>query len=181
MTGDEGLVVALDDSPSAPAPRLVFFTIIPVLVLAVLGYASYQTIRHYEWWKLPPNRQEGSDQAPSWPLTGDGFWHRLRPVRRLQLLHLAGAGGLLGFYLAFLPSSHPTARTAAAARALALVVLAAGLLIFPQTRRTGVNPDSVRVSDMDLRPGPRSALSHGIPATQASPRHTARGSNSRRR
>ena len=77
-------------TPAAAGPRLAVFALLPVLILALIGYASSRTLRAYELWTLPP----GLPRASGWPLTADGFWHGLRPVRRQQLLHLAGAGAL---------------------------------------------------------------------------------------
>lgn len=52
-----------------------------------------------------------------------GFWHGLRPVRRMQLLHLAGAGALISFYLADMNVGHPAWQATAIVTALVLIVV----------------------------------------------------------
>jgi hypothetical protein len=139
--------------PEAPGPRLVIFALVPVLVLALIGYACHRTLRSYERWTLPTSlpgdsnndqnaQQAADDGAPQtwWPLTAGGFWHGLRPVRRQQLLHLAGAAALISLYLALVPASHPGWRVLAVIVTVALLVPPAVLLLFPQGGRPGVNP-----------------------------------------
>jgi len=41
-------------TPAAAGPRLAVFALLPVLVLALIGYASSRTLRAYELWTLPP-------------------------------------------------------------------------------------------------------------------------------
>jgi hypothetical protein len=139
--------------PEAPGPRLVIFALIPVLVLALIGYACHRTLRSYERWTMPAslpgdnNQDHNAKQAadgqasrPWWPLTAGGFWHGLRPVRRQQLLHLAGAAALISLYLALVPASHPGLRMLAVIVAVVLLVPPAVLLLFPLAGRPGVNP-----------------------------------------
>src|SRR5262249_4397510 len=83
-----------------------------------------------------------------WPLTAGGFWHGLRPVRRQQLLHLAGAAALISLYLALVPASHPGGRMLAGIVAVVLLVPPAVLLLFSQTGRPGVNPHDRRPAAM---------------------------------
>src|SRR5262249_4622677 len=123
----------------------------PVLVLALIGYACRRTLRSYERWRLPPGLPtDHRGQAPSWPLTAEGFWAGLRPVRRQQLLHLAGAGALGSLYLAMGPGSHPGVRAVAVTAACVLLVLPVVTLACPQAGRSGVNPHSARVSGLDI-------------------------------
>src|SRR5262249_28692384 len=123
----------------------------PVLVLALIGYACRRTLRSYERWRLPPGLPtDHRGQAPSWPLTAEGFWAGLRPVRRQQLLHLAGAGALVSLYLAMVPGSHPGVRAVAVTAACVLLVLPVVTLACPQAGRSGVNPHSARVSGLQM-------------------------------
>ncbi len=141
----------LNWAPAEPGPRLVIFALVPVLVVALIGYACHRTLRAYERWKLPPELP-GDDEAHqrlSWPLTTKGFWHGLRPVRRQQMLHLAGAAALVSLYLAIVPASHPGARLTAVVAALILLALPMVTLGFPQAGRSGVNPHSARLSAVD--------------------------------
>jgi hypothetical protein len=137
-------------TPTAPGPRLVFFALVPVLVLALIGYACRRTLRSYERWRLPAKSLTDQQEQSSWPLTADGFWAGLRPVRRQQLLHLAGAGALLSLYLAMVPGSHPGVRAVAVTAACVLLALPVVTLAFPQAGRSGVNPHSARMSDLDI-------------------------------
>lgn len=130
-------------TPAAAGPRLSVFALIPIIVLAVMGYASHRTLRAYERWEVPEGMTKDSKL---WPLTAAGFWHGLRPVRRQQLLHLAGAGGLLSVYLAAVHALHPWAIWMMAA---VLVGLPAIDLLCPQAGRSAVNPHGDRPSDMD--------------------------------
>jgi hypothetical protein len=147
--------------PEAPGPRLVIFALVPVLVLALIGYACHRTLRSYERWTMPAslpgdnNEDQNAKQAadgqasrPWWPLTAGGFWHGLRPVRRQQLLHLAGAAALISLYLALVPATHPGWRMLAVIVAVVLLVPPAVLLLLPQAGRPGVNPHDRRSAAM---------------------------------
>jgi len=138
--------------PEASGPRLVIFALIPVLVLALIGYACHRTLRSYERWtmpsSLPGDQNEDQAQPPQWPLTVSGFWHGLRPVRRQQLLHLAGAAALLSLYLALVPTSHPGWREFAVVVTAVLLAPPAVMLCFPQAGRPGVNPHDPNPADM---------------------------------
>jgi hypothetical protein len=139
-------------APATAGPRLVVFALVPVLVVAAIGYACHRTLRAYEHWQLPPGLpgDDPAGQPPSWPLRAEGFWHGFRPVRRQQMLHLAGAAALVSLYLAIVPGSHPTERAAAVVAALILLVLPAVTLALPQAGRPGVNPHTAKKPD---RPG----------------------------
>src|SRR5262249_53055561 len=136
--------------PEAPGPRLVLFALVPVLVMALIGYACRRTLRSYERWTMPanlpgdenndPKTQQLADGNAPWPLTASGFWHGLRPVRRQQLLHLGGAAALISLYLALVPASRPGLRALAVIVTIVLVALPAVMLLFPQAGRPGVNP-----------------------------------------
>jgi hypothetical protein len=139
--------------PEAPGPRLVVFALVPVLVMALIGYACNRTLRSYERWTMPADlpgdrnkelaaqqRVDGETPPPWWPMTTGGFWHGLRPVRRQQLLHLAGAAALIGLYLALVPASDRGWREFAVIATVVLLVPPAVLLLFPQAGRPGVNP-----------------------------------------
>jgi hypothetical protein len=130
--------------PAGAGPRMTLFALVPVAVLAVIGYACHQTLGSYERWRIrpvsgtaPKSRRGGGSASP---LTTDGFWHGLRPVRRLQLLHLAGAAGLVSLYLAWVPASHPGWRTAAIVAAFVMIAAPTLLLASPQAGRPGDNP-----------------------------------------
>lgn len=123
-------------APADAGPRLVLFLLFPVIVVALIGYASHRTLQSYERWTMPPVAEE----QPRWPLTAQGFWHGLQPVRRQQGLHLAGAAALLGLYLAKEGGSQPAAGVAAVVAALVLLTLPALMLMHPQTGRPGIDP-----------------------------------------
>jgi hypothetical protein len=167
MPGVKGRCTPLDRLPSwlqgvlpgASGPRLVVFALIPVLILALIGYACHRTLRSYERWTLPEGlpgdntdqqaqRAAGGQARPWWPLTAGGFWHGLRPVQRQQWLHLAGAAALISLYLALVPASHPNLRALAVIVAVVLLVPPAVMLVFPQAGRQGVNPHGGNSADM---------------------------------
>lgn len=143
---------AQDALPEAPGPRLVLYALIAVLVMALIGYACHRTLRSYERWTMPAGlpgdenkaqevEQPGDGEPPTrWPLTVSGFWHGLRPVRRQQALHLAGAAAMISLYLALVPASNPGWRTFAVIATVVLLAPSAVMLLFPQAGRPGVNP-----------------------------------------
>jgi len=145
-------------APAAAGPRLVVFALVPVLVLALIGYACHRTLRSYERWTMPVDLPEyqhqeqkagGTAARPwSWPLTASGFWHGLRPVRRQQLLHLAGAAALVCLYLALVPAAHTGWRVFAVIAAVVLVVLPGLMLLSAQAGRPGVDPNDSKLGDM---------------------------------
>ncbi len=119
--------------------RMTLFAFVPVVVVAVLWFAGHKTLNAYERWRIQTG-QAPAGSASTWPLTAEGFWHGLRPVKRMQLLHLAGVGGLISLYLAWVPSSHPAWHTAAVSAALVMIGAAGLLLASPEAGRPGVNP-----------------------------------------
>lgn len=119
--------------------RMTLFALVPVVVVAVLWFAGHKTLNAYERWRIQTG-QAPAGSTSTWPLTAEGFWHGLRPVKRMQLLHLAGAAGLISLYLAWVPSSDPAWHTAAVSAALVMIGAAGLLLALPQAGRPGVNP-----------------------------------------
>jgi hypothetical protein len=126
--------------PTATGPRMTLFALVPVIVVAAIWYASHRTVNSYERWRIRRPEEAASGSVPAWPLTAEGFWHGLLPVRRLQLLHLAGAAGLVSLYLAWAPDSHPGWRIAAVSAALVIISASGLLLAMPGAGRPGVNP-----------------------------------------
>lgn len=126
--------------PAGAGPRMTLFVLVPVLVVAVVGYTGRRTASSYERWQIRPTVRTGASAAPKWPLAAPGFWHGLRPVSRLQLLHLAGAAGLLSLYLAWVPASHHGWRVTAIIAALVIIGGSGLLLAWPHAGRPGSNP-----------------------------------------
>jgi hypothetical protein len=136
-------------TPAGAGPRMTLFALVPLVVMAVIGYMCHRTLSSYERWRIRPGaagaaqlRVTGSAgrHGAVWPLATPGFWHGLWPVRRLQFLHLAGAAGLVSLYLAWVPASHPAWRTAAIIAAFITVGVPGALLAWPQAGRPGDNP-----------------------------------------
>jgi hypothetical protein len=122
---------------------MTLFALVPIVVVAVIWYASLRTVNCYERWRIRRPEEAAEGSAPAWPLAAEGFWHGLLPVRRLQLLHLAGAAALVSLYLAWVPASHPGWRIASVSAALVLIGASGLLLAMPGAGRPGVNPYSV--------------------------------------
>lgn len=126
--------------PDGVGPRMTLSALVPVLVIAVVGFAGWRTAGSYERWRIRPAILADAPAAPAWPLAVRGFWHGQRPVSRLQLLHLAGATGLISLYLAWAPASHPGWRAAAVSAAFAVIAAAGLMLAWPHAGRPGSNP-----------------------------------------
>jgi hypothetical protein len=130
----------LNWTPGGVGPRMTLSALVPVLVVALVGFASWRTASSYERWQIRPAVQDAPPATRAWPLAAKGFWHGQRPVSRLQLLHLAGAAGLISLYLAWVPASHPGWRIAAICAAFAVIAAAGLMLAWPHTGRPGSNP-----------------------------------------
>jgi hypothetical protein len=126
--------------PRGIGPRMTLSALVPVLVVALVAFAGWQTASSYERWRIRSALQAGAPGARAWPLAARGFWHGQRPVSRLQLLHLAGAAGLISLYLAWAPGSHPGWRIAAISAAFAVIGAAGVILAWPHAGRPGSNP-----------------------------------------
>jgi hypothetical protein len=126
--------------PAGAGPRMTLFALVPILVVAVVGYTGWRTTSSYERWRIRSTVRTGASAAPGWPLAAPGFWHGLRPVSRLQLLHLAGAAGLLSLYLAWVPASQAGWRIAAISAAFVIIGGSGLLLAWPHAGRPGSNP-----------------------------------------
>jgi hypothetical protein len=126
--------------PGGLGPRMTLSALVPVLVVALVGFAGWRTANSYERWRIRPAVLAGAPAASAWPLAAKGFWHGQRPVSRLQLLHLAGAAGLISLYLAWVQGSHPGWRIAAISAAFVVIAAAALMLAWPHTGRPGSNP-----------------------------------------
>ena len=126
--------------PDGAGPRMTLSALVPVLVVALVGFASWRTASSYERWRIRSIVLTPAPGTRAWPLAARGFWHGQRPVSRLQLLHLAGAAGLISLYLAWVPASHPGWRIAAISAAFVVIAAAGLMLAWPHTGRPGSNP-----------------------------------------
>lgn len=68
-----------------PGRRLAVAVLIPLLVLALLGYLAHKTWVRYEAQQPPPDLPAGTNRAP---LADPNFWRGEQPLRRAGLAHL---------------------------------------------------------------------------------------------
>src|ERR1700761_8708986 len=60
--------------PDGAGPRLTLCALVPVLAVALVGFAGRRTASSYERWRIRSAVQAEAAPAPDWPLAAAGFW-----------------------------------------------------------------------------------------------------------